>query len=279
MSGTLYLVGTPLGNLEDLSRRAVRILSEVDQILCEDTRRTGRLLSACGIEQRLRPFHDHNEDKLTESVIGDLKQGQTIALASDAGMPVLNDPGYKLVRAAIEQNIDITTVPGPSAPVVALVLSGFPPAPFAFFGFPPIKSGRRQVFSKKVLSWSDTAILFLSPHRGAEELDALSAIAPDRPAVLFRELTKKYEGALRGSLQQITMQVVDHPPKGEWTLVIGPEQPIVYDVDQLVEQVQQIAVLEGRQVKDVAFQIAEAHGLPRRSIYKKILETQKNNGH
>ena len=220
--GSLVLVATPIGNLGDLSRRAAEVLAEADVVACEDTRRSGRLLRHLGIDQRLVSLHEHNEKRRVPGLLARLEEGQTVALISDAGTPLLSDPGFLLVREAVARDIEVRVVPGPSAALAALVVSGLPPHPFTFAGFPPPKSGRRRTFYRRWADLDHTLIVFESPHRLRASLrDALAELG-DRPAALAREMTKLHEEVLRGSLAEIVGTVETRPSvKGELVLVVG----------------------------------------------------------
>jgi len=221
-AGQLYIVSTPIGNLGDLSKRAAEILAAADLIACEDTRRTGRLLAHLGLKRRLVSLHEHNERSRLPSLVAALAEGQSIALVSDAGTPLLSDPGFLLVREAIAHGIDIRVVPGPSAPIAALALSGLPPHPFTFLGFPPPKSGKRRSFYRKYADLDHTLVIFESPHRLAASLHDLLAEMGNRPAALAREMTKLHEEVLRGSLGEILEAVEARGSlKGELVIVLG----------------------------------------------------------
>ncbi|MDX1503729.1 MAG: 16S rRNA (cytidine(1402)-2'-O)-methyltransferase [Thermoanaerobaculia bacterium] len=221
--GRLTVVATPIGNLDDLSPRLRRALEEADLVACEDTRRTGRLLAHLGLKKRLVSLHEHNERQRLPGLIAALEQGSRVALASDAGTPLISDPGYLLVREAIAAGLPVEAVPGPSAPLTALVLSGLPPYPHTFVGFPPRKPGKRRAFLARYAELDHTLILFESPHRIAATLDDLLATLGDRPAALCRELTKLHEEVIRGTLTEIRAAVGERERvKGELTLVVGP---------------------------------------------------------
>lgn len=272
MNGRLVLVGTPLGNLEDLSPRVRRSLEEADLILCEDTRHSGRLLRALGIDRPLRSHHAHNEHAAVDDLLRQLREGRQIALISDAGMPLLSDPGLPLVQAVIEAGLELDVVPGPSAGITALVLSGFPALPHAMFGFLPVK-GRRAAI-EPIARWPHTALLFLSPHRGGKELEALAeACGPERPAVLTRELTKLHQDVLRGTLGELAARIAADPPRGEWTLVLGPAPAggETIRLDEAVFEAKRIAAQEGLGHKAAAQHVASRHGLAWRSIYRALL--------
>jgi 16S rRNA (cytidine1402-2'-O)-methyltransferase len=224
VTGTLYVVSTPIGNLADLTERARTVLAEADLIACEDTRRTGALLHHLGIKRRLVSLHEHNERQRTPALLAELEGGASVALVSDAGTPLLSDPGYLLVREAIARDLPVVPVPGASAPITALVVSGFPPYPFTFAGFPPPKSGRRRRFFEQLARLGHTVVVFESPHRIARCLDdAIAAFGADHPAALGRELTKLHEEILRGSLSELRARLEERGTvKGELVLVLGP---------------------------------------------------------
>ncbi|HSM49842.1 MAG TPA: 16S rRNA (cytidine(1402)-2'-O)-methyltransferase [Thermoanaerobaculia bacterium] len=220
--GRLVVVATPIGNLEDLSPRAARALAEADLVASEDTRHTGRLLAHLGLKRPLLSLHEHNERQRLPQLLDRLSGGATIALVSDAGTPLVSDPGYVLVRAAIAAGFRVEPIPGPSAVLAALVASGLPPCPFTFAGFPPPKSGRRRSFSRRLAELGHTVVLFESPHRLLASLaDALAELG-DRPAAIGRELTKLHEEILRGPLAALRDELAARPSlKGEFVLVIG----------------------------------------------------------
>src|SRR5215207_6763631 len=202
MAGKLVVVATPIGNLDDLSPRARAAFEEADLVACEDTRHTGRLLAELGIKKPLVSLHVHNERARLPRLLAALEEGQTIALASDAGTPLLSDPGFLLVREAAARGVRIEPRPGASALLAALVVSGLPPYPFTFAGFPPPKSGKRRTFYRGLAGLGHTLILFESPHRLLASLEDALAELGDRPAALGRELTKMHEEVLRGSLSE-----------------------------------------------------------------------------
>lgn len=272
MSGLLTLVATPIGNLDDLSPRALKALRDADLLLCEDTRRTGNLCRRFGVDTPRQSFHAHNEAAQVEAALARLRRGERLALVSDAGTPLLNDPGFGLVRAAIAAGLPVTTAPGPAAPIVALVLSGFPAVPFAFFGFPPPRPGGRKEFAATVADWPHAAVCFLSPHRGAAELAALAEAMGERPAALARELTKLHESLTRGTLRSLAATVAETPPKGEWTLVIGPADSPAQraDADELATAALARAAA-GESLKSACQELADAAGVAWRPVYKAAL--------
>jgi len=220
-SGLLTVVATPIGHLDDLSPRAKAAFETADLVACEDTRRTGRLLAHLGLEKRLVSLHEHNERQRLPGLLEALENGKRIALASDAGTPLISDPGFLLVREAVARGIRVEPIPGPSALLAALVVSGLPPHPFTFAGFPPPKSGKRRSFYRRFAELGHTLVVFESPHRLLRSLeDALEKLG-DRPAVVARELTKLHEEVLRGTLGEILDELRRRPSlKGEFVLVV-----------------------------------------------------------
>jgi len=219
--GTLYIVSTPIGNLEDITLRALRILKEVDLIAAEDTRHTILLLRHFGIQTPLTSYFEGNELKKKEFILFKLKQGDRVALVSDAGTPGISDPGFRLIQAAIESRIPIVPIPGPSAAIAALSVSGLPTDAFLFKGFLPHKSKKRRDLLKQLEEVRETLILYESPHRITEMLDDILSILGDREMVLTRELTKIYEEVLRGNVTEIKEQIGERKLKGEITLIIS----------------------------------------------------------
>jgi 16S rRNA (cytidine1402-2'-O)-methyltransferase len=220
--GRLVLVATPIGNLEDLSPRAARALAEADLVACEDTRRTGRLLAGLGLAKPLLSLHEHNERARLPRLLEALAEGKVVAVASDAGTPLLSDPGFPLVRAAIEAGHRVEPVPGPSAALAALVASGLPPYPFTFAGFPPPKSGRRRTFYRSLAALDHTLVLYESPHRLLKSLSDARAELGDRRAAVGRELTKLHEELLYGRLSELEAALGARPSLlGEFVLVVA----------------------------------------------------------
>jgi len=222
MPGRLLLVSTPIGNLEDLSPRAARALAEADLVACEDTRHSGRLLAHLGVKKPLVSLHEHNERLRLPRILGALAAGETVAVVSDAGTPLLSDPGFPLVRAAVEAGHRVEAIPGPSAILAALVASGLPPYPFTFAGFPPPKSGKRRTFYRRFAALGHTLVVFESPHRLLASLEDALAELGDRRAALGRELTKLHEEMLYGRLSEIAAELARRPSlPGEFVLVVG----------------------------------------------------------
>lgn len=269
----LVLVSTPIGNLGDVSTRARAVLAACDLILCEDTRRTGRLLAAMDIHTRTETLHEHNEDDRIESVLVRLKANETIALVSDAGTPLVSDPGYRLVRAVIAADLPVTSVPGPNAAVTALILSGLPPLPFMFLGFPPSKqAARRAAFSglraAERAGLSSTLVWHEAPHRLLETLGDALDVFGDRSAAVARELTKRFETVERGKVSVLADKFVREPARGEITLLIGP--PETDDPEDLDGRLR--AALATQTVKDAAALVSMATGLPRKLVYARALQ-------
>jgi 16S rRNA (cytidine1402-2'-O)-methyltransferase len=221
-AGRLVVVATPIGNLDDLSPRARAAFAAADLVACEDTRRTGLLLARLGIKKPLLSLHEHNERQRLPRLLAALAAGQQIVLASDAGTPLLSDPGFLLVREAAAQGCVVEPLPGPSAVLAGLVASALPPYPFSFAGFPPAKAGRRRGFYRQWAGCGHTLVLFESPHRLLASLrDALAELG-DRPAAVCREMTKLHEEVLRGNLAALLVELERRPSlKGEFVLVIA----------------------------------------------------------
>ena len=221
MAGKLFVVATPIGNLEDISARALRILREVDLIAAEDTRHTGMLLSRFEIKKPLVSYHQFSEARRTAEFLDHFAQGKSMALVSDAGLPGVSDPGERLIRAALNNEVGVEIIPGPSAPLLALAGSGFSMVPFYFGGFLPVKSGQRRRELIAAAARSHTSIYFESPHRVVRMLEDAVAEIPQARLCLARELTKKFEEFLRGSPQQLLEHFQAHAPRGEFCLVIA----------------------------------------------------------
>ena len=268
----LVLVSTPIGNLGDLTPRAREALCAADVILCEDTRHSARLLAAIGAKARLQPLHEHNEDASIPAVLDLLRRGVRIALISDAGVPLVSDPGFRLVRAAIAAGVTVGAVPGPNAAITALMLSGQPPLPFLFQGFPaPRQAARRAAFGRlraaERAGLAATLIWYEAPHRLAETLADMADALGARPAAVARELTKRFEEVRRGSLPELAAHYAAHVARGEVTIVVGPpEQDDPEDLDARLR-----TALETNSVKDAAALVAAATGLPRRLVYSRAL--------
>ncbi len=270
--GTLYLVATPIGNLEDISLRAMRILGEVELIAAEDTRHTRKLLSHYDIHTNLTSYHDHSKPGKRKSILEALERGD-VALVSDAGTPGLNDPGYPLIKEAIEAGYAVVPIPGPSAPIAALTASGLPTDAFVFFGYMPRKQGDRKALFTQLKSERRTSIGFEVPNRILSTLEELHEIlGGDRPVVLAREMTKYHEDFMRGSLEEIVAWLRQGGPRGEYTIIIGG----VEAGERWTEAEVRLALaheLEGGVTRtDAAKAIASLSGWSRRQIYNLSLE-------
>jgi 16S rRNA (cytidine1402-2'-O)-methyltransferase len=268
-AGLLALVATPIGNLGDISARALETLRDADLIACEDTRVTGNLLAKFEIRRPTLPYHDHNAETMRPKLIERLLRGETVALVSDAGMPLISDPGYKLVRAATEAGIAVTVIPGPSAPLAALVLSGLPSDRFLFAGFLPVKDGARRTVLQELKAVPATLLFFETGPRLADSLATCAEVLGERPAAVARELTKLYEEVRRDTLGALARHYAESgAPKGEIVVVIGPPLPdqTVFDVDAALE-----SALNSMGVKEAATAVAAASGKPRREIYTRAL--------
>ena len=220
----LTLVPSPVGNLEDITLRALRLLREADLIAAEDTRHAGILLKHHGISRPLLSLHEHNEAQRSGEIAQRLAAGENIALLTDAGMPGISDPGYRMVRACLERGLEFTVLPGPSSILPALVGSGLPLHEFYFGGFLPVKSGRRKAALEAALARGETSIFFESPHRIARSLAVLAELAPERPVCVARELSKKFEEYWRGSAAELSARAEKQPPRGEICLLIAGQQ-------------------------------------------------------
>jgi len=225
----LYLVSTPIGNLGDMSARAIEVLGQVDLIASEDTRKTGRLLQRFAIDTPQVPFHEHNEQAMVEQLISQLRRGRSIAVVTDAGTPGIADPGYSIVRRALDEDIEITMVPGPAAFVMAIVLSGLPVHSFCFRGFTPHKRSARRRFFEADVGIPYTLIYYESPHRLLKSLNDALEVFGDRRAALANDLSKLYELMLRGRLSELIEAVEQRPIQGEWVLVIAGTDDRVRD--------------------------------------------------
>ena len=266
--GTLYLVSTPIGNLEDVTHRALRILREADVIAAEDTRHTRKLLDRYEIDTPLVSYHDHNEAVRLQLMLDHLSNG-SVALVSDAGTPLVSDPGFKLVRAAAAAGHEVSPIPGPSAPMAALVASGLPTDAFVFLGWLPRKSGKRKNFIQDLVAERRTMLAMEAPHRLRESLrDLEDAFGPDRQIAVCRELTKQYEEIVRGALSDVREQYEREEPRGEITLVIGGSDWASEWDEASVREVVTQRISEGLRRSEAARQVAAETGWPRREVYR-----------
>ena len=273
VAGKLLIVGTPIGNLSDFSPRAIDALKSSDAILCEDTRHTGKLLAHFGIEKPMQRFDDHTEDARAASFADQIASGAIIALVSDAGMPLVSDPGYRLVRIARERGLDVEPIPGPFAGVLALVASGIAPQPFTFLGFPPHRSGERTDFYRTAALLGHTIVLYESPERVIESLaDALEVLG-DVEASVSREMTKIYEETLRGSLSEVLAELRSRETiRGEITVVLGAAILSRSEVDPgLVAAEFERLRSTGMRRNDAVKAVAEKFGLRKNDVYRMLL--------
>jgi len=271
MPGLLYLVATPIGNLEDITYRAVRVLREAGLIACEDTRQTRKLLDHYDIRTPTISYHEHNEAERSAELASRMAAGAVVALVSDAGMPLVSDPGYRLVRAAIELAVPVIAVPGPSAALTALAASGLPTDSFRFGGFLPSKPGQRAKALEALAEEQATLIFYEAPHRILEALEAVEQVLGPRPVVVARELTKIHEEFLRGTAAEVRAQLAARDAiRGEITLLIGKATAPAPDdtpVDEAVEEL----VNAGAARMDAIKQVARRRGLSKREVYDQLL--------
>ena len=273
IAGTLYIVGTPIGNLEDMTVRAVRILQTVDLIAAEDTRHTGKLLHHFQIKTPQISYHEHNLTTRTSELLSKLQQGRSIALVSDAGMPGISDPGYELVKACADEAITVVPIPGASAVITALSASGLPSDRFIFEGFLPAKSQARRTHLESLRSESRTIVFYESPHRLRATLQDLADIlGSDRAITLARELTKLHEEFWRGSVEDAIALYLKREPQGEYTIVVaGAELVQVVLSETALKSELQSLLNQGLSRSDASRQLAQQTSLPRRQIYQLAL--------
>jgi 16S rRNA (cytidine1402-2'-O)-methyltransferase len=273
--GTLFIVATPIGNLEDITFRAVRTLKESHLIACEDTRQTRKLLDHFGIATPLVSYHDHNEAPRAAELVEKMLAGSDVALVSDAGTPLVSDPGYRIVTAAVEARIPVVPIPGPSAVLTALSASGLPTDEFRFAGFLPAKSGQRKKLLQDLRDETATVIFYEAPHRILEALEDIETELGARQVVVARELTKLHEEFLRGTSSEIRAQLAARPAvKGEITLLIAKaSEPIATDqsIEDAVKELEQ----QGVSRMDAIKQVAKSRGMGKREVYKLLSEPRQ----
>lgn len=273
MTGSLHVVATPIGNLDDLTLRAAEVLRTVDLVLSEDTRRTGRLLAHLSSTVPQLSLHEHNERERTGEVLARLADGQELALVSDAGTPTVSDPGMRLVAAVASAGVRVVPVPGPSALLAALMVAGLPTDRVVFEGFLPRRGRTRQERLAALAVEPRTMVVFVSPHRGEQDLtDLAEALGTDRAAVLARELTKLHEEVRRGTLGDLAVAAAEGL-RGEVTVVLAGAIPAVGS-DDPAEALEAVAqeLAKGRSTRDAVTEVAAAHGLPRRALYQAVLD-------
>jgi len=276
----LYLVSTPIGNLEDITLRALRVLKEVDLIACEDTRRTRRLLNHFGISKPTISYHEHNELKRAEELVERLSRGESIAVVTDAGTPGISDPAYRIVAAAIERGVTVTPVPGATAMIAGLVASGLPTDSFLFAGFLPHKKQARRARLDGLKSERATLVFYETPHRVRETLVDVREILGDRQAAIARELTKLHEQFIRGAVSDLIAHFDANEPRGEMTLVItGNRDDNLTPVESvsISEQVERLAREGGLSRNDAIKQAARSRGLSKREAYQLLLDERESN--
>jgi 16S rRNA (cytidine1402-2'-O)-methyltransferase len=270
VTGTLYIVATPIGNLEDITLRALRVLHEVEWIACEDTRQTRKLLDHFGITKSLLSYHEHNETGRAAELVEKLSGGGSGALVSDAGTPLVSDPGYRLVHGAIAAGIRVVPIPGPSAAVGALSAAGLPTTAFRFCGFLPPRSSQRRKMLEQLKVETGTLIFYETPHRILEALEDVAAVMGPRPVVLARELTKLHEAFLRGTAGEIREDLAARAAvKGEITLLIGKAGMVQTD-ETPIEDAVRVAEQHGLPRMDAIKQVARQRGLSKREVYRLI---------
>jgi 16S rRNA (cytidine1402-2'-O)-methyltransferase len=271
VNGILYVVATPIGNLEDITYRAVRILGEVDLIACEDTRQTRKLLDRYGITKPLTSYHEHNEQARSDELIRDLEAGKNIAIVSDAGTPLIADPGYRLVEKARAAGITVTPIPGASALLAAVSASGLPTDSFCFHGFLPPKQGQRRKLLEELRGSDTTHVFYEAPHRIIETIEDIAEVLGARPLVLGRELTKLHEEFLRGTPAELLAILRARASiKGEITLLIGKGERV--ENDQPIEDAVEKLIQAGASRMDALKAVARERGLGKREVYKLLNE-------
>src|ERR1051325_3912373 len=279
MSGTLYVVATPIGNLEDITLRALRILREVDVIAAEDTRRTARLLSHHGISTPTVSFHEHNTRSRLPQLVGRLQAGQSIAIVTDAGTPGVSDPGLELVQAAIDRELPVDPIPGASAPLAALIASGFPMVPFTVFGFAPTRAKARNDWLSMISRTAHTCSFFEAPHRIRQTLGEAAGIFGNRPIMAARELTKVHQEFLRGTARELSDRLA--APRGEFTLIVGPDEKanehneIALSDDQIVQEFWRTTETGSGSRRQIVASLAKRSGRSAKDVYALIERAKK----
>lgn len=273
--GTLYLVATPIGNLEDLSPRAVRILREARLVAAEDTRHTRALFTHFGLHTPLTSYFEHNKLAKLDKILAELALGD-VALVSDAGTPAINDPGYELVKAALEAGHAVSPIPGPSAPIAALAASGLPTDSFLYLGYLPRKSSERKAFVAKIASLPYTLIFFETPHRLLDSLTDLETVFGDRQMCAAREISKIHEEFVRGRISEVCAHFAEREPRGEFVLVVSGQLSVgnqAWSRESLIEAIQ-IEIKTGKRAREIASQLSVVSGWPKKEIYALIVESK-----
>ncbi len=270
--GALYVVATPIGNLEDITLRAIRVLKEVEIIAAEDTRRTRKLLGAYQISTPMTSLYDRIEDRKSSVLISKMHDGMDVAIVSDAGTPGISDPGYVLVSKAIAEGIEIIPVPGASAVVTALCVSGLPTDSFAFYGFLPSRSGKRKQFLSTLMDEAKTLVFYESPKRLIESLRDIGEVLGNRNVVVLREMTKVFEEIMRGTLGEVINQLQGRVVKGEVTLVIGRREKISssFSDDEILAKFEDLWKSSGSSRRDIIEKLAKELGIPKKRVYRLV---------
>ena len=267
MSGRLVVCPTPIGNLGDITLRVLSVLREADVVACEDTRRTRVLLDRYGVNATLVSYHEHNERERSAELVRRMRDGETVALVSDAGMPLVSDPGYVLVQACVAAGLAVEVLPGPSAALAALVASGLPADTWRFVGFLPRKQGERA----RVFTAPETVVAFESPHRVAAALAALAAADPAREVAVCRELTKVHEEVVRGTAAELAERYAEREPKGEIVLVVAGAPAVQGDLDAALDALRRL-VDAGAKARPAAAVVSELTGVPANALYRALTQ-------
>ncbi|MHB8057562.1 MAG: 16S rRNA (cytidine(1402)-2'-O)-methyltransferase [Desulfuromonadaceae bacterium] len=278
-TATLYIIATPIGNLEDITYRAVRILGEVDLIAAEDTRHSLKLLNHFGISKPLTSYFDHNQQFKGERILNALRRGKSVALISDAGTPCISDPGYQLVRDAVAEKIPVVPLPGACAAVAALAASGLPTDNFTFAGFPPSRQGKRRTFLSGMGDLQGTLVLYEAPHRLIQTLGDIREVMGERQVIVARELTKIYEEFIRGSASEVLTAVSQGIVRGEVVILIAPGEAAAAEAEPLESVLQRLMADGTLSVKDIAKQAAVISGVSRSEAYTEALRLKNDHHH
>ena len=273
---TLYIVATPIGNLEDMTFRAVRILNQVDLIAAEDTRHSLKLLNHFNISKPLTSYFDHNQQFKGERILDALRQGRSVALISDAGTPCVSDPGFNLVRDAVAEGIPVIPIPGACAAVSALSAAGLPSDCFTFAGFPPPRQGKRRAFLMEMSGLPGTLLLYEAPHRLEATLNDIREVLGERRIVVARELTKIYEEFIRGTVSEVIATIAHGAIRGEVVILVAPGAAVQQAPLPLEEVVRNLMDVEGMSVKDAARKAAEITGVSRNEAYAEALRIRND---
>lgn len=271
MSAVLYIVATPIGNLEDITYRAVRILAEVDLIAAEDTRHTLNLLRHYGISKPLTSYFDHNQQFKGERILTSLRSGKSVALVSDAGTPSISDPGYNLVRDAVSEGISVVPLPGACAAVTALSVSGLPSDHFSFAGFPPSRHGKRVTFLSSLTCCPGTLVIYEAPHRLLDTLRDIGDVMGNRQIVVARELTKMFEELIRGRVEDVIVRLVNHKVRGEIVILIAPSAQKEIEQISVHDELEKL-LKSGCSCKDAVKQVTEITGESKSIVYTAALQ-------